>query len=183
MKRVLTFCSGNKGKIAEVNAILSEHYEIKHVDIDLDEYQGTPDYVAERKCQQAAKLLNGPVLVEDTSLCFNAMNGLPGVYIKWFLKGVGREGLYKMLDGFEDKTAYAQCIFAYTSGVDQPVSLYKGICDGSIVQPRGPPDFGWDPVFEPKGFNQTFAEMDSKVKNTISHRAKALDVLKSSLLI
>lgn len=55
-------------------------------------------------------------MVEDTSLCFNAYGGLPGPYIKWFLKNLGHEGLYTMLAGFEDKSAYAQCIFAYSPG-------------------------------------------------------------------
>jgi inosine triphosphate pyrophosphatase len=55
-------------------------------------------------------------MVEDTSLCYNAYGGLPGPYIKWFLKKLGHEGLNAMLAGFEDKSAYAQCIFAYTPG-------------------------------------------------------------------
>lgn len=56
-------------------------------------------------------------MVEDTSLCFNACGGLPGPYIKWFLAKLGHDGLNRMLVGFEDKTAYAQCIFAFTPGV------------------------------------------------------------------
>lgn len=55
-------------------------------------------------------------MVEDTSLCFNACGGLPGPYIKWFLAKLGHDGLNRMLVGFEDKTAYAQCIFAFTPG-------------------------------------------------------------------
>jgi len=55
-------------------------------------------------------------MVEDTSLCFNAYGGLPGPYIKWFLGKLGHEGLPKMLAGFEDKSGYAQCIFAYSPG-------------------------------------------------------------------
>lgn len=55
-------------------------------------------------------------MVEDTSLCFNAMGGLPGPYIKWFLQKLGHDGLNRMLAGFEDKTGYAQCIFAYSPG-------------------------------------------------------------------
>ena len=51
--------------------------------------------------------------MEDTSLCFNALGGLPGPYIKWFLKKLGPEGLFKLLAGFEDKTGYSQCIVAY----------------------------------------------------------------------
>lgn len=60
--------------------------------------------------------VGGAVMVEDTSLCFNACGGLPGPYIKWFLAKLGHDGLNRMLVGFEDKTAYAQCIFAFTPG-------------------------------------------------------------------
>ena len=60
--------------------------------------------------------VGGAVMVEDTSLCFNAYEGLPGPYIKWFLKALGHEGLPRMLAGFDDKSAYAQCIFAYSPG-------------------------------------------------------------------
>lgn len=71
----------------------------------------------------------GPVICEDTSLCFNAMNGLPGVYIKWFLESIGLDGLNKMLIGFDDKTAYAQCIFGYMSegSIFKYVFLYFSI--------------------------------------------------------
>ena len=64
--------------------------------------------------------VGGAVMVEDTSLCFNAYEGLPGPYIKWFLKALGHEGLPKMLAGFDDKSAYAQCIFAYSPGEPHP---------------------------------------------------------------
>uniref|UniRef100_A0A1I7X3Q2 Inosine triphosphate pyrophosphatase n=1 Tax=Heterorhabditis bacteriophora TaxID=37862 RepID=A0A1I7X3Q2_HETBA len=172
---------------------------VHNIDLDVSEYQGEPEYIAERKCYEAAKSINGPVLVEDTSLCFNAMGGLPGPYVKWFLKKIGPTGLHQMLAGFHDKTAYAQCIFAYTEGKNQPVHIFNGRllkckaklfmfkhlmfyslgkCSGKIVYPRGINKFGWDPCFEPDGFNETYAEMDRDVKNTISHRAKALELVK-----
>jgi inosine triphosphate pyrophosphatase len=61
-------------------------------DIDLPEFQGEPDEICSAKCREAAKHVNGPVLVEDTCLCFNALGGMPGPYIKWFLKAVGPGG-------------------------------------------------------------------------------------------
>lgn len=72
--------------------------------------------------------------------------------------------------GFEDKSAYAQCIFAYTPAPDVEPITFIGQTAGRIVPARGPTDFGWDPVFEPEGFNQTYAELDKTIKNTISHR-------------
>ena len=60
-------------------------------------------------------------MVEDTCLCFNAWGGLPGPYIKWFLSKLGHEGLNKALAGFDDKTAYAQCTFAFSRGAARPL--------------------------------------------------------------
>lgn len=57
------------------------------------EYQGEPDEVAIQKCKEATTKVDGPVLVEDTCLCFNALGGLPGPYVKWFLKKLGPEGV------------------------------------------------------------------------------------------
>ena len=78
--------------------------------------QGEVEEISKEKCRMAAQQVEGPVMVEDTSLCFNAYKGLPGPYIKWFLGKMSREGLNKMLASFEDKSAYAQCTFAFTPG-------------------------------------------------------------------
>ncbi len=75
------------------------------------------------------------------SLCFNALHGLPGPYIKWFLDKMKPEGLHQMLSGFADKSAYALCIFAYGEPGGE-VRLFTGRTEGRIVEPRGPRDFG-----------------------------------------
>lgn len=116
--------------------------------MDLPEYQGLAADVCREKCREAAKRIQGPVVVEDTSLEFNALNGLPGPYIKWFLDAVKPEGLYRMLAGFEDKSAVAVCIFAFSAGVDHEPVLFEGKTKGRIVDPRGPRHFGWDPCFQ-----------------------------------
>eukprot|EP00656_Telonema_subtile_P023342 TRINITY_DN2475_c0_g1_i5.p2 TRINITY_DN2475_c0_g1~~TRINITY_DN2475_c0_g1_i5.p2 ORF type:complete len:128 (+),score=38.76 TRINITY_DN2475_c0_g1_i5:125-508(+) len=110
------------------------------------------------------------------------MKGLPGPYIKWFLDKLGHAGLNSMLDGFEDKSAYALCTFAYSASKDAKPMIFSGRTEGKIVQARGPTDFGWDPVFQPDGFEETYAEMDKSVKNTISHRGRALEKLKTFLV-
>ena len=106
------------------------------------------------------------------------MKGLPGPYIKDFLEKLGPEGLYQLLQGFSDKTAYAQCIFAYCPSPEEEPITFVGRCEGKIVAPRGPGDFGWDPIFQPDGYHQTYAELDKSIKNQISHRAMALIELK-----
>ena len=174
-----TFVTGNAKKLEEVRAILNANgdqfpFSIVSKGLDLPELQGEPEYVAAEKCKLARKEVSGLVLVEDTSLCFNALNGLPGVYIKWFLSKLGHGGLNKLLDPYEDKTGYAQCIFALSYDPNEEPVTFVGQTPGKIVPAKGPTNFGWDPVFQPDGFEETYAEMDKSVKNTISHRGRAL---------
>ena len=168
------FVTGNAGKIKEFRAITGHVFDTDQLDIDLPEYQGTPEFVAAEKCRLAFKNCGKPLITEDTSLCFNAYGGLPGVYIKWYLKELKPEGLHKMACAFDDQTAYAQCIFSYMESADMEPIQFVGRCHGKIVEPRGPANFGWDPCFAPDGHNETFAEMKAEVKNTISHRSNAL---------
>ena len=84
-----------------------------------------------------------------------------------------------MLSGFDDKTANAVCIFAYSDGEPESnIELFIGKTPGTIVEPRGPNTFGWDPCFQPEGFQQTYAEMSKEQKNQISHRGKAVEAFK-----
>jgi len=187
-KTFITFITGNRNKLEEVRSILktnqeNTHYSIKSLDIDLPEVQGEPEYVIQEKCKSASSQLNGPIIVEDTSLCFNALGGLPGPYIKWFMKKIGLDGLNKLLLGYEDKTIEAKCIFAYQENRESKIHYFTGITKGTLVEPRGNMNFGWDPVFLPEGYNETYGEMDNETKNSISHRFKALQLLKEFLNI
>lgn len=111
--------------------------------------------IARSKVLLAAAEVNGPVLTEDTSLCFNALNGLPGPYIKWFLEKTGHEGLNNLIAAYPDKSAYSQCVFGYCSGPGAEPVIFDGRCPGQIVPARGPNNFGWDPIFQPDGYQQT----------------------------
>lgn len=184
MRRSLTFVTGNKKKLEEVVAILGNSlpFDLTSAKLDLPELQGEPEEISIAKCRLAAKEVNGPVMVEDTSLCFNALNGLPGVYIKWFLEKLGHVGLNNLLAAYPDKSAYAQCIFAFTPGPNHDPVVFVGRTPGSIVPARGSLDFGWDPVFQPDGFDQTYAELDKATKNSISHRYRSLEELRKYLI-
>lgn len=99
-----------------------------------------------------------------------------------------------MIQGFEDKSAYAQCIIAYMEkGLKEP-TIFIGrtpviyynlikikLFQGKIVPARGDNKFGWDPIFEPEGFNLTYAEMPKEEKNKISHRYRAIESFMKSL--
>ncbi|TNV75459.1 hypothetical protein FGO68_gene4697 [Halteria grandinella] len=178
----LTFVTGNPNKLLEFQQIFKIHsnlqnlYTVTNSPIDLDELQGDSDFVALRKVQLASSLLpSTPVIIEDVSLNFTALNGLPGPYIKTFLSKLGREGLYSLIEHQMDKSAVAQCIYAYQRSPTDEARLFIGECRGQIVRPRGGTKFGWDPIFMPDdGNGETFGEMDPEQKNKISHRAKAL---------
>ena len=181
-RKIINFVSGNKNKLRELNELFNEHFkdiEINQLDIDLPELQGNPEDIVRSKLKLAlekAKNLKGPVLVEDTSLCFNAYGGLPGPYIKYFLKAIKQEGLYKMACAFDDHSAYAQSIFGLQKNVKSEPNLFIGKTEGEIVSPRGDKNFGnlgWDPCFQPKCSKKTYAEMEENEKNKISHRGKS----------
>ncbi|XP_026738462.1 inosine triphosphate pyrophosphatase [Trichoplusia ni] len=182
-QRTITFVTGNAKKLEELRAILGGNFPLEIIShkLDLPELQGEIDEVSIKKCQEAARRLKRPVLVEDTSLCFNALKGLPGPYIKWFLEKLEPEGLTKLLTGWEDKTAKAVCTFAYCDANNEnlDVMLFQGVTNGQIVSPRGTRDFGWDCVFQPEGYSQTYAELPKTEKNKISHRYRALEKFKS----
>nr|XP_050030111.1 inosine triphosphate pyrophosphatase-like [Dermacentor andersoni] len=95
----IVFVTGNKDKLREVVAILGKipGFELDNRAVELVEPQGESDAVCQTKCETAARLVGGPGLVEDTSLCFNALGGLPRPYVKWFLDKIGSKGLHRML--------------------------------------------------------------------------------------
>lgn len=87
-----------------------------------------------------------------------------------------------LLAAYADKSAYAQCVFGFCAGPGHPPITFDGRTAGQIVPARGPTDFGWDPVFQPDGYSETYAEMDKAEKNKISHRYRALAQLKEYLM-
>ncbi|XP_024527439.1 inosine triphosphate pyrophosphatase [Selaginella moellendorffii] len=175
LKKPVTFVTGNAKKLEEVKMILGNSIPFSTLRVDLPELQGEPEEISKEKARIAAKQIDGAVLVEDTCLCFNALHGLPGPYVKWFLQKLGHEGLNNMLAAYKDKSAYALCVFSLALGPGFEPTTFVGRTEGKIVPARGPADFGWDPVFQPDGSDFTYAEMPKDEKNKISHRRRALD--------
>jgi len=130
----VTFVSGNQGKIDEANSILSDsNFMITYKKVDLPEFQGSLNFICASKCRAAAAIVGGPVIVEDTSLCFHALQDLPGPYIKWFYEKLGSYGLHRLLTGFDDKSASAVCTLGFTEGPGKDVILSHGETKGLIV--------------------------------------------------
>lgn len=175
----IVFITGNKNKLREAMQILD--VGIVSQNLDLREPQAVDlEKVVKEKLVHGYEMLKKPVMVEDTGLFFNALNGFPGALIKLLIERIGREGIVKMLKGFEDKTAIAKCAVGFTKD-GKGLKVFIGEIEGEIVNPKGVSGFGWDPIFQPKGHDKTFAEMNSEEKNAISHRFKALEKFKDFL--
>jgi len=180
MVKRIYFATTNMNKIREAKAILKE-FEIIQVNIDLPELQGEPDEIIKEKASFAVSKLGKAVFVEDTCLCFEALNGLPGQYVKHFIEKIGRRGLVKLISSYDNKSAEAMAIVGYCEPGTDPI-IFKGVVKGTIVMPKGESGFGWDPIFIPEGHTKTFAEMSTDEKNKISHRKIALEKLRNYLL-
>ncbi|MBI4139946.1 non-canonical purine NTP pyrophosphatase [Candidatus Woesearchaeota archaeon] len=182
---MIYFVTGNNEKAREVQQILG--VGVERVNADLEEIQSLdPKEVVRKKLESAiAQIGKFPLLVEDTALCFNAWRTpqgfyLPGPLIKHYLK-LGLEETVQMLMPFKDKRAFAINTLGYAESIQSTHQYVDGIVRGTIVAPRGKTGFGWDPIFVPEGYGQTYSEMEPELKNKISHRRKSLDSLKELL--
>lgn len=175
---MLYFITGNKNKFEEVKSILQN---VEQLDIDLPEIQETDAHkVIEAKLREAFNHREGEFIVEDTSLYFNCLNGLPGTFIKWFMKSIGNEGLVNLVIKYGNNKAVAKTVIGYAKNAKE-IYYFEGEIHGKIVEPRTTSNFGWDPIFLPDGHQKTFAEMDTSEKNEISMRRIATQKLKEFL--
>lgn len=168
------FVTSNENKVREAARILG--VELDRASPDVPEIQSLDiAEVAAAKALSAREALGEPrrlVVVEDSGLVIEAWGGLPGAFTKWFLAGVGVEGLLRMLQPEWDRTARAVCVVAVADEGGQ-VRTFTGEVRGSVAkQARGTNGFGWDPIFIPGGQELTYAEMGD-AKHEDSHRARA----------
>lgn len=169
--RIITFITGNKGKLEEAKAIIPE---IEGKNIDLAEIQEiNAERVIKHKLLEAYKYHKSEYIVEDTSLYFDALNGLPGPLIKWFLITMGDKKLAELCNKFKNSKAKAVTMIGYID-TNKNIKYFKGEIAGKVVNPKGKGGFGWDKIFLPDGYTKTFAEMTLEEKNKISMRKIAL---------
>jgi len=171
----LTFVTGNANKADQLGRYLS--FPVSHIKLDIPEIQSLDlEKVASEKAKSAYVMLGSPVLVEDTALTFESLNGLPGTLVKWFFESVGNKGLCKMLDGYQSRAAKAETCFALCD--ETGLHLFKSAYEGSVPDfPRGDMDFGWNPIFIPEGADLTWAEMDLEQSAATSMRRRAIEKL------
>ncbi len=171
----LYFITGNKNKFLEVKQILPN---VEQFVIDLPEIQEIdPHKIIQEKIFVARTHTQDPVIVEDTSLYFDCLHKqLPGPLIKWFMEPLKNQGLYELCNKYQNYGCTAKTIFGYA--VNDSVHFFEGSALGTIVPPRGEARFGWDAIFEPAGYDKTYAELSVDAKNKISQRSIALQKLK-----
>lgn len=159
MTKQVAFITSNQHKADYLSRVLG--LPLTHNSINLEEIQSTSlEEIVEYKVRQAYAIAKCPVLVEDVALGFTALGGLPGPFIKFFVEvSNGLENLCRMLDGFNDRSATAACVFGYYDG--EQLKLFCGDLHGVIAnQPTGDGGFGWDKIFCPDGYGgRTRAEL------------------------
>lgn len=173
----MIFVTSNYQKLKEFESILG--IKLNHSDLDLDEIQSVDvEEVVTHKAKQAYELLKEPVVVEDTGLYFEELNGLPGALVKFFIKKLKLNQICSLVK--ENRKATAITCIAFFDG--QELKIFKGETKGEIaLEPKGINGFGWDPIFIPEGYIQTFAEITSEEKEYKFMRKEAIEKLKSNI--
>ena len=186
MKRKLVLATHNLRKLEEVSAILGNQIELLSLNdinchIDIPETADTLEGNALLKSRFIYENYGMNCFADDTGLEVEALEGAPGVYsARYAGDGHNSEAnMIKLLDNLkEKKNRKAQFRTAISLIIDEKEYLFEGIIKGEIgTIKKGDSGFGYDPIFVPEGYNETFAELGSDIKNKISHRALAINKL------
>lgn len=194
----LVIATHNAGKLREIAALV-ERLGISCVGAeelglpDPDEIGNTFADNADLKAREAADLSGFPALADDSGLCVDALHGRPGIFsARWAEDSEGNrdwrramERVWREVETVEPDAppaAHFACSLAIAWPNDGQAETFDGRIDGILVwPPRGERGFGYDPMFVPVGYEQTFGEIDPKLKHRISHRADAFNKLLQAL--
>lgn len=180
----LVVATRNSHKTAEIRGMIGDRFEV----LDSNDFPEAPKIEetgttflenARLKAEAISRVVEGWVLSDDSGLEVDALGGAPGV---WSSSYGGDEGnhalnnarLIREMEGKTDRCARFRCTMVLArNGLEQ--AIFDGCVEGRIIDfPRGEHGFGYDPLFIPDGFEETFAELGEDVKNTLSHRSRAL---------
>lgn len=186
MNKKLVFVTNNAHKLEEISQILGDKIDLLSLkDIncqeDIPETADTLEGNAFQKASYIHQKYGYDCFADDTGLEVEALNGEPGVFSARYA-GSGHDSeanMQKLLQNLIGKTnRKAQFRTSVCLIIDDKVHTFEGICKGIIIEEkRGETGFGYDPIFVPEGYENTFAELGNDIKNQISHRAKAVEAL------
>jgi XTP/dITP diphosphohydrolase len=179
----IVFATHNKNKLIEVKNILPDYINLLSLDDincheDIEETADSIEGNALIKAQYVFEHYNYSCFADDTGLFVDALNGEPGVYSARYagLQKNAKDNndkLLAQLKNFNNRSAHFKTVIAYKTHSEE--KIFTGICPGEIITtPEGEHGFGYDPIFKPENHNTTFASLDPKIKNKISHRALAI---------
>jgi len=179
------FVTSNRHKILEARAALRAYgievveANVPKVEIQSDSLEEIAEFSASEICKRVHS--DDPYAVEDAGLFVKALNGFPGPYSDYVYRKIGVRGLLKLLEGVRDREAYFKsCVGLCWRNA---VVVFVGMVEGTIAEsPRGDGGFGFDPIFIPKGYDRTFAELSLEEKSEVSHRGRALRALATWML-
>ncbi len=188
--------SRNKHKIVEIEAItksfgmmIISRDEAGIPPIEVEEDGETFEENSLKKAKEIQKLCGKVTIADDSGLMVDYLDGAPGVYSARFAgedsnDSKNNEKLLKLLEGIPEEKRGAKFVSVITMIFpDGEVIVARGECKGKIIEsPVGTNGFGYDPLFVPDGYEQTFAQLKSEEKNKISHRARALKELERLLV-
>lgn len=183
LMKQLIFASNNIHKADEIRALFNNRFEIitlkeAGIDIEIPEPHDTLEKNASEKSGAIFKLTQKDCFSEDSGLEVAELQGAPGVRSARYAGDVSNAAdnnslLLKNMQGILNREAQFKTVISLI--LDGEEIFFEGICKGSIAhEPSGENGFGYDPIFIPEGYNQTFAELGLPVKSTISHRKKAI---------
>lgn len=182
----IVFATNNAHKLKEIQALMPDGIKIRSLsDIgcfdDIEETENTLEGNARLKADHVTKKYGYPCFSDDTGLEVEALNGAPGVYSARYAGEKASfdnnmEKLLQQMEGMENRSGRFRTVIALN--INNCQYLFEGICEGRILKNKqGKSGFGYDPVFQPVGYNKTFAEMELMEKGEISHRGKATEKL------
>jgi len=168
----ILFITGNDNKVEEVRAITGLNVAAKNLEI-LEIQALDVEKVARAKALAAFQKTRRPVMVDDTGMNIEAIGGLPGAFVSWFLDTLKPDGILDLLAKKKNRNASVSTCIAYAD--KSGVFVFAGTVYGKIsLSLRGDNGFGYDPIFIPKNSKKTYAEMTADEKNKISMRKIAL---------
>ncbi len=188
MEKVV-LASNNAGKLREFREILEGLFEIVSLrdlglEADPEETGGSFAENARIKAEYSCRLSGLPALADDSGLEVDALGGAPGIYSARYAPGTDADRVAKLLrdmENMEDRTARFVSAVALVYPDGRQVTA-RGTCEGVITrQPQGEGGFGYDPIFLPDGYDQTFGLLSAETKNSISHRGRAVRALREKL--
>lgn len=182
----LLFATHNHNKVKEIQDLLPDHIQILSLnDVEyteeIVEFGNTIEANAKIKADAISELYDLPCFADDTGLEVDALNGEPGVKSARYAgeersDDANKKKLLDNLEDKEDRSARFKTVIVYKNGKEE--KEFVGICKGKITKKAsGNGGFGYDPIFQPRGYTQTFAEMSASEKNKISHRSLAFQKL------